>query len=402
MQLYNHQQKFLDENPNKSLLCWGCGTGKTIAGIKWAELREGKTLFIMPKSVKEKWRREIKKFSNKLKENNTKLLTKEEFRKQWDDLSCYENIVVDECQYFSGMRNARNISQMAKSLFAYTKKHNTENIILMTGTAYSSTPFNIYMLARILGHNWNYQKFKYEFFEEHFIGMRTIFKPREGIENEMAELVQEIGSTVLLDDCVDVPDQVDEIEFFNLNDKQIKEQKLIIDTNPAVKYVRYHQIENGSLKGDGYTEDKIINCEKTNRIIDLCNSEKKVAVVCRYNLQIKLLSDILSKSNNIYVINGETKDKDEVVQQVENEESCVVLINAMASEGYELPSVNLCVFASMSFALKDHIQMRARFLRINKLTKNVFVYLLTKDGVDEAVYEAIQKKTDFHVAIYAG
>ena len=35
MQLYTHQQRFLEANPKKALLAWEMGTGKSLAAIEW-------------------------------------------------------------------------------------------------------------------------------------------------------------------------------------------------------------------------------------------------------------------------------------------------------------------------------------------------------------------------------
>lgn len=401
--LYKHQREFLSNAPRRHLLCWDCGAGKTLASILWAELMGQNALFVVPKSVKEKWEKEVKEYAETDSfKRNAHVVTKEEFRKLWDDLMPYDSIVVDEAHYFSGMRNAKNISAMAKSLFYFVRKHPNVNILLATATPYLSTPWNIYMLARILGHDWNYQRFKGEFFEEQYFGPRPVFKPRSGIEEEIADKVREIGSIIHINECADIPEQVFETEEFTINHKQ---KKAILDLDemaPIVRFTKMHQIENGVLLGDGYTDDLVIPCAKTDRVLELCESNRKIAIVCRYNQQIEVYKGLITKKlkKKVYVINGKTKDKYGVSQDVERESDCVVLINAMASEAYELPSVPVCVFASLSYSYKDFRQMKGRFLRLNKLKKNVYINLITKDGVDEAVNNAINKKEDFSIAIY--
>ena len=62
--LYAHQKKFLDSNVNKSLLCWSTGTGKTKASIGWGNKKDGNTLVIVPKALKENWNRNVKAHGN--------------------------------------------------------------------------------------------------------------------------------------------------------------------------------------------------------------------------------------------------------------------------------------------------------------------------------------------------
>jgi predicted helicase len=113
---------------------------------------------------------------------------------------------------------------------------------------------------------------------------------------------------------------------------------------------------------------------------------------------LKTNSDI---KKNVYMINGSVKNRDEITQQIEKDDECIVVINAACSEGYELPSIGTIIFASLSFSYKDYKQALGRFLRINKLKKNVYIHLVTAGSVDEGVYNAIMKKQDFDIEIYA-
>jgi superfamily II DNA or RNA helicase len=225
-------------------------------------------------------------------------------------------------------------------------------------------------------------------------------------EEELAELVKKIGDVVHIDECVDVPDQVFETRVFKTNKKQEKLMKDISlkETNPVVKFTKFHQIENGSLKGDEYNENVFIEADKHDHILELARENKKLAVFCRYNLQIDSLYSLIQsqlKDKLVYIIRGDVNNRDEIVQAVEKAEDCVILINSACSEGYELPSIGVVVFASLSFSFKDYVQAQGRFLRINALKKNVFIHLINEGSVDEAVFESISNKQDFDLAIYA-
>jgi len=89
-----------------------------------------------------------------------------------------------------------------------------------------------------------------------------------------------------------------------------------------------------------------------------------------------------------------------VVQDIGTVDEAIVLINASCSEGYELPSIGVILFASLSFSYKDYKQMLGRFLRINALKKNVYIHLIS-EGVDTEVYKSIMNKQDFDIAIYS-
>ncbi len=163
-----------------------------------------------------------------------------------------------------------------------------------------------------------------------------------------------------------------------------------------------HCVEQGFSYGDDYINDVIYESNKNNRVIELCKRYSTIAIIARYTLQIELLFHLLSKKfpkRPIFIISGNTPDRFEVVNQVNESENCIVLIQGQCSEGYELPYIEAMVFASLSWSHVDHIQMQARILRMNKLKKNDYYYLVSK-GIDERVYETIMRHEDFHERLY--
>ena len=396
--LYQHQKRFLDLNVNKSLLCWDTGTGKTRASLEWSKLKGlGSTILIIcPKALKENWKRHSRSVFTA--GAIPMILTKEEFRRDWEKLFAYQTIIVDEAHYFAGTK-----SQMSKSLSKYVKKWKVQNILLLTATPYRSSPWDIYTLAKHLGYEWNWFKFSDRFFTEIYVGRgRKVPKVKEGIEDELALLVSKIGNIVKIGDCADIPEQVFETEYYELTKEQEAKKKETYDANPIVRYTRHHEIENGVLVSDGYVPDIMnIPYNKVERILELCEENKKIIIVCRYNLQIDALHEQCKQTGKkVYIIRGDVKNRDAVVREADSVSEAIVLVQAACSEGYELPSIPLMVFASMDFSYVNYKQMCGRILRLNKLKKNVYLHLVSK-GIDTAVYNAIMKKQDFSLAIYA-
>ena len=180
MKLYFHQQKFLQENPDKSALVWSCGTGKTRTALEWAKNYEGGILIICPKALKTNWERE----ANRWKVYNRVIVTKEEFRARWEVFNTKSTVIVDEVH--NGFLTPHFKSQMSKALKNYIKKHKVPRVLLLSATVYTSSPWNIYNLAFLTGHNWNWLKFKYEFFYDVQMGMRTIPMAKKGCEKNLA------------------------------------------------------------------------------------------------------------------------------------------------------------------------------------------------------------------------
>jgi len=401
MKLYKHQQELVDLNPEQHLLAWETGTGKTLTAIKLAEKNDkrGKILVICPKSLADNWLNEIKKFSDP---DRFVILTKEQFKKMYGKIPKHDTIIVDEAHYFAGKK-----SQMSKTLYQYIKKHQTKHIYLLTATPYMSTPWNIFVLAKYLGHEWRYQAFKYEFFNDVRMGHRLIPVIKKNIEQKIAKLIKTLGSTKKLSECIDVPDSVFQTEYFDLTKEQVEAEKLLEASVPIAYWTKCHQICGGTLKSaSAMLPNKYFKCEKTARVSDLCHEHSKIAIVCRYNAEIEHIAHRLKEDKSfkkpVYIIQGATDNKDLVVSSINDEKECVVLIQGACCEGYNMPGIPIMVFYSYDFSLKNYIQMRGRIQRINAVQKCVYISLIVKGTVDEEVYKSVViKKQDFQIAIYA-
>lgn len=410
MNLFAHQKAFLERGLNKDLLCHGTGTGKTLTAIEWARGREGGGLFICPKTIKGKWIKNLEEHGLQ-----GTVMTKEEFRaattaKQDKKivfrtdpgaLRKYGFVVVDEAHHFSGEK-----SMLMKGLKMYVKYHGIEHILLATATPYRSTPWNVYVLASMLGYHMNYIEFRHKFFYARRVSsksFREVFVPRKDIEVDIAKIVHRIGHVVALSECADIPEQTSETEYFDILPVQKKAQSEIQEFNPGVRYGKFHQIECGTLKGDEYTPHKSFESSVNERAVELALGNKKTIIVCRYSLQIEQIYNLLADSGvNLFVLTGQTKDRTELIAKAEAAERAIILVQSSVSEGYELPSFDVMVFASMDWSYLNYVQMKGRILRINKLKKNCFIHLITKGGasVSEKVYDSIMSGKDFDMAIY--
>lgn len=393
--LYQHQKDFLVLNPNKSSLVWSCGTGKTRTAIEWSKKCEIATLVICPKSLYANWMREFKKW-----DGWAYITTKEDFRRDYIDIIPYGQVIVDEVH--NGFLTPMFKSQMSKALKKYLHKHNVPRVLLLSATVYTSSPWNIYNLAYYTGHIWNYLKFQNEFFNQVRMGMRIIPMVKKGSEKKLAKLVKQIASVVDIHDVMDVPLQNHlDPEYFALSKEQHKAIKDNYDPLPIVRYTAQHEIENGILLGNEFRKREFFKTDKVERIIQLCAENRKVAIVCRYNEQInQILGSLLTP--NIFVIRGDVKDRDAITLQAEASESCIVLIQADCAEGYQLPSFELCIFASQSYSYTKWEQICGRFLRMDKPSRTTFMYLLTEgESIDQAVFNSVQKKLDFSISLFA-
>lgn len=397
MNLYKHQIDFIKSNPNKTSLVWSCGTGKSRAAIEWAKRNRGTVLIVCPKSLKTNWKRECAKWGLEYAE----VITKEEFRKSHLNMMKFDQIIVDEVH--NGFLTPHFKSLMSKSLRWYLQKHKVSRVLLLSATVYSSSPWNIYNLALLTGHKFNYVGFDRMFFNHVRMGMRFIPVVKPGIDTLLAKITRGIASVVDIYDCMDVPEQLHlEPEYFSLNRPQRDAINDNYDPLPIVRYTLQHEIENGILIGNEFRASSEYPSDKMERIVALCEENQKIAIVCRYNAQIDAITTALSKNGIIpMIIRGDVKDRDAITQKAEKDDKAIVLIQADCAEGYQLPSFPICVFASQSYSYVKWEQICGRFLRMDKPTRTTFMYLVTEgDSVDQGVYNAVKRKEDFKIELY--
>lgn len=405
--LYKHQLEFLKQNPNKSALVWSCGTGKTRTALEWVKQNYQnynpyeRCIIVCPKPLKANWEREVNKSTFK-GFYFYKVMSKEEFRRDWKELEQANYIIVDEVH--NGFLTPHFKSQMSQALRNYIKRHNVPRVLLLSATVYTSSPWNIYQLATLLGYKWDWYKFYHKFFNRVRMGRREVPVAKAGCEKDLAKIIKNIASVVNIYDVLDVPlQQHCEPEYFALSEAQKTAIKDNYDPLPIVRYTNEHEIENGVLLANEFRKEQYYETDKEERIISLCEENKKIAIICRYNAQIDAYKESLERSTkrNVLVIRGDIKDRDKVCQTAELSEEAIVLIQADCAEGYELPSFPLCVFASMSYSYTKWEQICGRFLRMNKPSRTTFLYLLTEgESVDQGVYDAVKRKEDFKIELF--
>jgi len=380
--LYSHQKSFVEKAPNKYGMFHATGTGKTITALTIVSKYTYSCLVIAPKGVKSKWQEVTRDYPSCV----FFIITKEEFRRDWNTIPKFESVVIDEFHHFSSIK-----SQLHKSLIKYLKKYSVKYVWGLTATPYRREPMNIFALARILGHNWNYINFRHKFYYEQRFGMRVVWLPKKNIEKEVAELVRKIGDVVAYEEVAESPPITHIMEYIEqtASQKRAMKELELIEANPLTFYMREHQIMSGVGAKSG----------KDERLLELAEQTPKMAIFARYTSQIDTYKVLFPEAE---VIDGRTKDKDSTAKRFEAMTNGIIIIQADSAEGFELGSVHTIVFASKSYSFLSYTQALGRFIRINNEPKpKRFFHLLTRKTIDEEVEKNIQAKKDFDVEIYA-
>ena len=408
--LYKHQQKIIRDDKRKTGIWLGTGSGKTRIALL---LARGETLVICPKTQAEdkNWEREAEKLN--LMGAHVSVISKEQFKKLAPTLPPFKTIIIDEAHTVLGMtptirwRNKQPIpkaSQLFEVIDEFITRTQPERLYLVTATIVRS-PMTVFAAAKLLGHNFEFHNWRREFYTKLPMPGREVYAPKKdsATKDKLAKVVQALGYVGRLADYFDVPDQNYKTIYLELTDEQKKRMKELPMEypEPIVLLGKKHQVENGVLSGDEFSSPEQFNNQKIIKLLELAEEFPKIVIFAKYTTQIAQIATAMkSIGKNVFLLDGSTKNRGELISKANNSDEGVFIAQAQVSAGWELPEWPVMVFASMSYSVVDRIQGEGRILRANALKKNLFIDLVVRGGIDEAVYKSIINKQDFNERIY--
>lgn len=407
MKLYAHQKKVIEENPLKKLIAFGCGGGKTRTVL---ELSEGRILVVAPKTqvLDMTWEREAKKMN---REFEMEVVTKEAFKKMVLDniFVSSDTLIIDESQFAVGVlpatRQRKKVeipktSQIFEALETYINTVKPKRIYLASATPMPQ-PMALYAIARLLGEDWDFFKFRRAFYTYIPKIGRGVWIPKKdkATEERLLKHAKKFGAFGKLEDFFDVPEQTHKDIFVGISpeQKRFEKQLKLLYPNPLVRVGKKHQLEQGIF------EASVIPENKTDEIVALCNEFGKVLVFARYTAQVDHIYDTLKKRwprRSIFKLTGATDDRRTLLADAELYDDSIVVAQSQISTGYELPSFRCTIFASQSYSFVDYEQALGRTLRANHLAKNVYVILVAGE-IDKEVFKNVREKKDFNDKLFA-
>ncbi len=412
MELYKHQQDIIEADPKKTGLFLGTGSGKTRIAL---ELARGTVLIIAPKTQVEdaNWERELLNLVPNKNIHYHFVISKETFRRDHSKLPRYDTVIIDECHTTLGVTpNIRwrkkqpipKTSQLFEALETYLERTKPDRLYLCTATIIRN-PMTVWGAAKLLGHEFDFYKWRSEFYIRLPMPGREVFVSKKDSEtkDKLARIVQKIGYTGQLSDYFDVPSQTYRTIYLELTQKQ-KDRIKALKTeypDPLVNLTKTHQAEQGVLLGNEFVPDEEFDNAKIDAILDLSLEFPRMVIFAKYTAQIAQIAKSLRKEGkNVVTLEGSTKDRGDVIKYANSTLECIFIAQAQVSSGWELPDYPVMIFASMSYSVVDRIQGEGRILRANALKKNLYIDLIVKGGIDEAVFKSIKDKQDFNERIY--
>jgi len=416
MILYQHQLDILKEDPKKVGLFLGTGSGKTSTAL--ALCKAIRTLIICPKTQKQdnNWGREMQRMTNAdlPTPSMTLIVSKEEFRRDHEKLPPFDAVIVDEAHTCLGVlpdvRYKKKVaipktSQLFEALDTYLERTKPERLYLCTATI-GKSPMTIWGAGKLLGKDWDFFKFRDTYYFQLPRPGRPIWVVNQDyvLKDRLADTVRKLGYVGRLQDWFDVPDQTFHTKYVELTEDQKKAMKeATLDfPEPMTLIGKKHQIENGLLTGNEYSSEKQFKNAKIDMLKEIMFEFDKVIIFAKYTAQINQIEKELGKEVKVLVMDGRTKDKGVIINEAKNSKGkCALVVQSQISAGWELPEFSVMVFASMTNSYVDYVQSQGRVLRSNAIKKNLYIHLIVKGGIDEAIYRSIMNKESFNERIYA-
>lgn len=367
MILRKHQKRILELNPDKALLCWEMRTGKSLPASIWTNQRGNNGIIVCPKQLKKDW--------EKLNPE-AYVLSKEEFKKKWTDIVNPTSLVIDEAHTFGSALFTKQRSQLSTAMYNFIKQNPQLPVLLLTATPIRNDPSSLHTLLCFIGLYIPWPKWRDRFYslESRPYMPRMAYFPKQGWQKDIKTILEKYADIVSLKDCVDyLPEVTKEIV-------KIKSPKFIKDDE-------YH-----------WTKEHLN--EQTNKADYIKTlGYRKIIVVCHYTAQIDELKKTLSKEREVFVLDGRTKNADEVKKQAQESDECYFIVQASMGFGFDGYMFGALVFVSMSHKSLDHTQMLGRLTNIDE-PKPQFFYYLIGGRWDKRIYDSILLNEDFNPHSY--
>ncbi len=371
MKLRKHQKEFLDKNPDRALLAWEMRVGKSLPASIWSNhpSRNSNPIVVCPKQLKSSWQKEAP---------HATVYTKEEFKKYNTTIKYPSCLVIDEAHMTASPLFTKGRSQLATIIYEFIRKHPKLHVLLLTATPIRNDPSSLHTLLCYIGVYIPWKDWRNEFYSlesRPFLRFPAYF-PKVTWRITIRKYLEKYADIVSLRDCVtDLPPEIIEIV-------KVKTPKYVPKVDEITRWTDEHQHEQinkaDAIKKLGY---------------------RKLIIACNYTEQIKSLEKELSKDKPVFVLNGQTKNPDEVKRQAQEADDCYFIVQAdmgIGFDGYMFPAL---VFASMSHKSVSHTQMKGRLRSVEDLHPVIYYYLI--GGVwDQRIYNSIIKNQDFNPHIY--
>jgi len=234
--------------------------------------------------------------------------------------------------------------------------------------------------------------------------------------NELIKKAHSIAFRVTKDEALDLPEQIDQFRYCELESKtktlyrqirdesyaELNSEQEITVRNVLTRLLRLQQITGGFINTDDGKQEKISKAKLNilkELVQDIVESGKKVVIFARFVAEIQAILEMLEEMGiNYSYIFGEVPipERGDRVKVFQEDPNCKVFVAQIqtAGLGITLTAADTAIFYSVDFNYANYSQARARIHRIGQRNNCTYIHLVCKDTVDEHVLQVLQRKED--------
>jgi superfamily II DNA or RNA helicase len=374
MELMPHQKRAVERNGKKELWNWSMRTGKTLPASIWSNhpCRNSNPYVLCLKKDKKPW---IKAAPH------ATVLTKEEFKKVWQTIENPSCVVIDESHWAHGAVFTRQRSQQASDVYNFVRKWPEMDVLLTTATPVRNDPSSLHTALCLIGVYIPWKKWQEEMYiltYKPFLP-RPAWMPRPDWRELCRPYLDKYADIVTLQDVVaNLPPETHEIV-------EVPTEEYTYAEDDDQRWTTEHQHEQ---------------TDKAKHIIQLGDKARKLIIIAHYTKTIEDLAAKLSKSKPVFVLNGQTKKPDEVIEAAQKADDCYFIVQSSMASGFDGYMFDAMVFTAMSHKVVDYIQAIGRLHHTQYVKPAFYFYLIAvyKKGKswDRNVYDSIKAGKDFY------
>lgn len=248
-----------------------------------------------------------------------------------------------------------------------------------------------------------------------------------------AKLFEVIGPLIhsaKMDDCLDIPEQTEEVRLVELGPKQKvayknMKQDLVMQLGGVEiaamvaisKVMKLREVTSGfamyeeagrGQDGEPCMVKKVVEigeCPKMAELEELLDEfgDAQVIIWCQFKWEIQKVGEMLvargkragrdclvETSDSLY---GDTKDKDAAIQRFTSGKTKYLIANPhSAAHGLTFVNCRYQVFFSIDYSWESFFQAKRRTRRAGQTEKTVCYFILAAGTIDEEIYEVLQGK----------
>lgn len=382
--LYPHQEKALTKMHNGCILVGGVGSGKTKVALEYYKATEAPKPIIVITTAKKR-----------------DSMDWEDEARFYDVYRAREEIVGDGQLTVDSWNNIEKYAGLKDCFFVFDEQR-------LVGAGKWSKTFikiaknnNWILLSATPGDTW--LDYIPVFVANGFYKNRTEFKREHVVYNTFTKYPK-VDRYVGVNKLVKLRHSI-LVEMPYLRHTTRHEKRIYVDYDQdllnRVMNDRWHVYEDRPLKDVAelfIVMRKVVNSDpdRITQIRELMKQHKRLIVFYSFNFELEMLRE-LGKERAIAEWNGHKH------QEIPETDEWIYLVQYVAgAEGWNCTSTDAIAFFSLTYSYKIWEQAHGRIDRLNtKFTDLYYYVLMSKSGIDLAIWRSLKSKKSFNEAKYA-